>query len=94
MLGIFDLTCTQVLMHAIAHEGCTDTRRESGLKVDSGRKIPCCPGESDLPQRHASLTLSQTEPHPRQTVLPAVCVTWLQTTGPVVKNPSLFYRLQ
>ena len=28
-------------MHAIAHRGCTDTVRESALKADSGRKIPC-----------------------------------------------------
>ena len=34
------LTCAQMLMHAIAHEGCADTVRESALKVDSGRKIP------------------------------------------------------
>ena len=32
------LTCAQMLMRAIAHEGCTDTVRESALKVDSGRK--------------------------------------------------------
>ena len=35
------LMCTQMLMHAIAHGGCVDTVRESALKVDSGRKIPC-----------------------------------------------------
>ena len=35
------LTCAQMLMHAIAHGGCTDTARESALKVDSARKIPC-----------------------------------------------------
>ena len=28
------LTCTQMLMHAIAHRGCTDTVRESALKAD------------------------------------------------------------
>ena len=27
--------CTQMLMHAIAHRGCTDTVREFALKVDS-----------------------------------------------------------
>ena len=32
------LTCTQMLMHAVAHGGCTDTVRESALKADSGRK--------------------------------------------------------
>ena len=35
------LTCAQMLMHAIAHGGCTNTATESALKVDSGRKIPC-----------------------------------------------------
>ena len=34
------LTCAQVLMHAIAHGGCTDTVRESAMEIYSGRKIP------------------------------------------------------
>ena len=33
------LTCTQLLMHAIAHGGRTDTVRQSALEADSGRKI-------------------------------------------------------
>ena len=33
--------------------GCTDTVRESVLKVDSGRKIPCCTGESAACRSHA-----------------------------------------
>ena len=37
--------------------GCTDTVRESALKVDYGRKIPGCNAESNLPQWHNSLTL-------------------------------------
>ena len=44
-------------MHAITHEGCTDTVRDSAPKVDSGRKIPCRTGESNLPQRRAGSTL-------------------------------------
>ena len=28
--------------------GCTDTERESVLRVDSGKKIPCCTMESNL----------------------------------------------
>ena len=44
------LTCTHMSMHAIAHGGCTDTVRESALKVDFGRKIHCRSGESNLPQ--------------------------------------------
>ena len=39
--------------------GCADTVRESALKVDSGRKIPCRTGESNLRQRHADPTLYQ-----------------------------------
>ena len=31
--------------------GCTDTVRESALKVDSGRKIPCRSRESNLRRR-------------------------------------------
>ena len=45
------LTCAQTQMHAIAHEVCRDTVRESALKVDSGRKIPPRTGELNLRQR-------------------------------------------
>ena len=38
---------------------CTDTVRESALKVDSGRKTPCRTGESNLCQRRAGPTLYQ-----------------------------------
>ena len=48
-----------MLKHAIAYEGCTDTVRESALKVDSGRKITRCTGEPNLPQRRAGSTLYQ-----------------------------------
>ena len=34
---------------------CTDTLRESALKVDFGRRISCLTGESNLPQRRAGL---------------------------------------
>ena len=45
------LTCAQMLMHAIAR-GCLRTHeRESAPNVDSGRKIPCRTGESNLRQR-------------------------------------------
>ena len=46
-------------MHAIAHEGCTDTLREPALEADSGRKIPYHTGESNLPQRRAGSTVYQ-----------------------------------
>ena len=42
------VTCAQLLMHAIAHGGCTD--RESALEVDSGRKISCRIWDSNTPQ--------------------------------------------
>ena len=39
--------------------GCTDTVKESALKVDSGRKIPCPTGESNLRHQRAGPTLYQ-----------------------------------
>ena len=39
--------------------GFKHTVRESALKVDSGRKIPCRTGESNLPERRAGPTLYQ-----------------------------------
>ena len=50
------LTCTQMLMHAIAHGDVTHVT-ESAPKVDPGRKIPCRTGESDLRQWRDSLML-------------------------------------
>ena len=49
------LMCAQMLMHAIAHGGFTNTVRESALKADSGRKyssvfIKCC--QSTQPTLH------------------------------------------
>ena len=43
-----------MLIHAIAQGGGegTDSERESALKADSRRKIPCRTGESNLRQRH------------------------------------------
>ena len=40
-------------------QGRTDTVRESALKVGSGRKIPCCTGESNLCERHDGPMLYQ-----------------------------------
>ena len=53
------LTCTQMLMHAIAHGVCTDTVRESALVVDSGRKIPCRTGDSN-PRQYCAWLFSRT----------------------------------
>ena len=46
-----------MLMHAIAHGGCTDTvRRESALEADwRRRKKPCCTGVSNPRQYRAWL---------------------------------------
>ena len=55
-----------MLVHAIAHDGCTDTVRESALKGNSWRKIPCRTGESNLPQRRAGSTLYQLSYIPAQ----------------------------
>ena len=44
-------------MHAIAHGGVRTHTREYALIADSGRKIPCRTGESNLRQRRAGLML-------------------------------------
>ena len=63
------LSRVQMLMDAIAL-GSVRTPEESALKVDSGRKIPCRTGESNLRQRRAGPTLYQLSYIP--TSLPAV----------------------
>ena len=72
------LSCAQLLMHAIAHGGCTDTERESALKVDSGKKIPCRTGESNLCQRRAGPMLKPAELHP----IPIRTVLLCRTSSP------------
>ena len=51
-----------MLMQAIVHGGCTDTVRESALKADSGRKIPCRTGDSN-PRQYCAWLLSRTLYH-------------------------------
>ena len=46
-------------MQAIAHGVCTDTVRESALKVDSEKKIPYRTGKSSLRRQRAGPTLYQ-----------------------------------
>ena len=46
-------------MPAVTHGGVQTHIRESALKVDSGRKIPCRTRESNLRQRRAGLMLYQ-----------------------------------
>ena len=54
------LTCAQMLMHAIAHEGCTDTvKRVCTGSLILREKSLAAPGEANRPQRHAGLTLYQ-----------------------------------
>ena len=54
--------------------GCTNTVRQSVLKVDSGRKIPCLTGESNLRQRRDGPMLYQLSHIP-------VCGVLLDTVG-------------
>ena len=51
--------CEQMLMQAIARLGGRTHARESALKADSGRKIPCRTGESNLRQRRDGPMLHQ-----------------------------------
>ena len=54
-------------MRAIARGGILRTHvRESALKVDTGRKIPCRTGESNLRERRAGPTLYQLSYIPTQ----------------------------
>ena len=53
------LTRARMLMHAIAHAGCTQTVRESAPEVDSGRKIPCRTGDSN-PRQYCAELFSRT----------------------------------
>ena len=59
-----------MLMHAITRGGVRTHVRESALKVDSVRKIPCRTGESNLCQRRASPMLYQLSyiPNPKRTI--------------------------
>ena len=52
------LTCADINACDCAW-GFMDAVTESALKVDSGRKIPCCTRESDLRRQHASPMLYQ-----------------------------------
>ena len=60
------LTCVQMFMHAIAHGSVRTHVRESALKVDHGRKIPCRAVESILRQRRDGPMLYQLSYIPNQ----------------------------
>ena len=50
------LTCAQMRLHTGVYG---HRKRESALKVDSRRKIPCRTGESNVRRRHAGPMLYQ-----------------------------------
>ena len=71
------LTRTQMFMHT----GCTNTVRESALKVVSGGKIPCRTEESNLCQWRAGPTLYQLSYIP----IPFVCYSlYILTSWPLL----------
>ena len=50
--------------------GCTDTRKSMHCKLTPGaKKIPCCTGESNLPQRRVGPTLYQLSYIPAPSIL-------------------------
>ena len=57
-----------MLMQASAHEGCTDTLRESALEVTLVEKNPHRTGESNLPQRRVGPKLNQLKATDQTTV--------------------------
>ena len=65
---------------------CTDTVRESALKVDAGRKILCRTGKSNLRQRHAGPTLYQLSYIPIPFPIGAVSVP--HPFGPLLKSAT------
>ena len=67
------LTCAQMLMDAIVHGGVRTHVRESAPKVDSGRKIPCRTGESNLRQRRAGPMLYQLSYIPIPAYISTLC---------------------
>ena len=61
--------CEQMLMPVTAQGGCTDTPRESALKVDSGRKIPCLTGnQTCLSSMLVRLSANELHPQPRNVI--------------------------
>ena len=64
-----------MLSHAIAHGGCTDNKKESALKVDSGKKIPCLTGESNQRLRRDGADAVATELHPIPIPFGTICNT-------------------
>ena len=67
------LTCAQILMHMIAHWGCTDTLRESALEADPGRKSHAAPGSWAHSSIGPCFSVYQLScPHPLHPPLPPI----------------------
>ena len=62
MLGARNVS--QMLVPVIGHGHCVNTVRQSALQVNSGRKIPCLTGKSDLRQQCAEYDVQSIERHP------------------------------
>ena len=67
MLGIFNVRTD--VNASDCRRGCTDTVRESALKVDSGRIIPCLTGGIEPASAACRSGALPTELHPRPTEL-------------------------
>ena len=89
------LTCGHVNACNCARE-CRDTVRESALRVDSGRKIPCRTGEPNLRRRRAGPILpTELHPHLESSVEKNVIFLWLQLTYLVIndRKPLLILKV-
>ena len=84
------LICAQILMHGIAHGGVWDTLRKSALKVDSGRKIPCLTGESNLRRQRAGQMLYPLSYIPTHLLLRGERCTVLRTYSTAGNSHHLF----
>ena len=71
------LTCAKMIIDAIAHTGCSDTERESALKVDAGKKVPSRTWESNLRQRHDGPMLYQLRYISKLKTRPNLSISWI-----------------
>ena len=68
------LTCTQLLMRAIAHGGCTDTVRQTALEVDSWAAVSCRTVDSN--PRHCCAGLFSRTPYQLSHHYPFLSLMW------------------
>ena len=72
--------------------GCTDTVRESALIFNSGRKIPCRTGESNLRRRRAGPMLYQLSYIPTRVFhTETETTTTTTTTNPMLLTDKMHY---